>query len=637
MDSLEKLIPTINKLQDVLSIINTPNELSLPQIVVVGPQSSGKSSVLESLVGRDFLPRGSGIVTRRPLILKLINITEKLEWGEFSHKPDTKFKDFKLILAEIENATRQVAGSLNGISNEPINLTIFSHKVVDITLVDLPGLTKVAVGDQPGNIEYLIREMIMEFITKPETIILAVSSANMDLANSDSLKIAREVDPEGHRTLGVITKIDLMDKGTNALDMLNGTLYKLKLGYVGVVCRSQHDINMKKPIDRQFADEKNFFRTHPAYAAISDRLGVPYLANRLNTLLIKHIKETLPSFKENLARMLKSCREELSTYGEGLDGDYHKMSGLILDIIEQFATGFKENIEGSTTSLMESSLGARIKDILFKQFKENIAAINMFENFGDELISTAIKNTLGIRSSLFIPEQAFEMLTKKLILKLHDPSINCLFQVLEELKKSLQLIRIKEFEIYPNLANEVILIIDRMLNNLAKPAQDMIESLIKVESVYINIEHPDFIGGNKVMVEDIEKENVSSENLGFFIDKDRQYTNFHEPVTVPGPEDPLKETEKKNVAIIKKLIESYFDIVKKNIRDAVPKCIMTFLVYKGKSGVHTELVSNLYKESKIYELLAEPEDVQEKRKKCKELLRALERANSIINEIRNIS
>jgi replication fork clamp-binding protein CrfC len=477
----------------------------------------------------------------------------------------------------------------------------------------------------------------MEFITKPETIILAVSSANMDLANSDSLKIAREVDPEGHRTLGVITKIDLMDKGTNALDMLNGTLYKLKLGYVGVVCRSQHDINMKKPIDRQFADEKNFFRTHPAYAAISDRLGVPYLANRLNTLLIKHIKETLPSFKENLARMLKSCREELSTYGEGLDGDYHKMSGLILDIIEQFATGFKENIEGSTTSLMESSLGARIKDILFKQFKENIAAINMFENFGDELISTAIKNTLGIRSSLFIPEQAFEMLTKKLILKLHDPSINCLFQVLEELKKSLQLIRIKEFEIYPNLANEVILIIDRMLNNLAKPAQDMIESLIKVESVYINIEHPDFIGGNKVMVEDIEKENVSSENLGFFIDKDRQYTNFHEPVTVPGPEDPLKETEKKNVAIIKKLIESYFDIVKKNIRDAVPKCIMTFLVYKGKSGVHTELVSNLYKESKIYELLAEPEDVQEKRKKCKELLRALERANSIINEIRNIS
>jgi len=305
-------------------------------------------------------------------------------------------------------------------------------------------------------------------------------------------------------------------------------------------------------------------------------------------------------------------------------------------MIEKFSTGFKENIEGSTTSLMESSLGARIKDILFKQFKENIAKINTFEHLKDELISTAIKNTLGIRSSLFIPEQAFEMLTKKLILKLHDPSVNCLYQVLDELKKSLQMIRIKEFEIYPNLANEVIQIIDHMLNNLARPAQDMIENLIKVESVYINIEHPDFIGGSKVMVEDLEKENEPSEPL-FFINKDNQFPHYHEPTTAGGPDDPLKQTERKNVVIIKRLIESYFDIVKKNIRDAVPKCIMTFLVYKGKSGVHTELVSNLYKESKIYELLAEPEDIQEKRKKCKELLRALERANSIINEIRNIS
>ena len=102
MESLERLIPTINKLQDVISLINMPHLLSLPQIIVVGPQSSGKSSVLESLVGRDFLPRGAGIVTRRPLILQLVNIQGNEEWGEFLHKPDTKFRNFGGILEEIE-------------------------------------------------------------------------------------------------------------------------------------------------------------------------------------------------------------------------------------------------------------------------------------------------------------------------------------------------------------------------------------------------------------------------------------------------------------------------------------------------------------------------------------------------------
>ena len=97
-----------------------------------------------------------------------------------------------------------------GISALPINLRIFSPNVVTLTLVDLPGLTKVPVGDQPRDIEKQIREMLMKYISKPSRIILAVTPAKTDLANSDGLKLAREVDPEGQRTIGVLTKIDLM-------------------------------------------------------------------------------------------------------------------------------------------------------------------------------------------------------------------------------------------------------------------------------------------------------------------------------------------------------------------------------------------------------------------------------------------
>ncbi|OCF70795.1 vacuolar protein sorting-associated protein 1, partial [Kwoniella mangroviensis CBS 8886] len=248
----QQLISLVNKLQDVFASIGVSNNIDLPQITVIGSQSSGKSSVLENIVGRDFLPRGTGIVTRRPLVLQLINrpATSKPaqpngdkadgekaedamakvqlnennpdEWGEFLHLPGQKFHDFHKIRDEIVRDTEKMTGKNAGISPNPINLRIFSPNVLTLTLVDLPGLTKVPVGDQPRDIEKQIRDMLMRFISKPNAIILAVTAANTDLANSDGLKLAREVDPEGTRTIGVLTKVDLMDQGTDVVDILAG-------------------------------------------------------------------------------------------------------------------------------------------------------------------------------------------------------------------------------------------------------------------------------------------------------------------------------------------------------------------------------------------------------------------------------
>lgn len=172
----------------------------------------------------------------------------KKDWAEFSHLPGEIFTDFLEVRSVIEEATNKVAGINKGISNDPILLRIYSTEVVDLTLVDLPGITKVPVGDQPQNIEDRVRDLILEYITNPNSIILAVSAGNTDLANSDALKLARVVDPKGERTLGVVTKLDLMDEGTDALEMLQGKIYPLKLGYVGCVCRSQKDIMSHKPI-----------------------------------------------------------------------------------------------------------------------------------------------------------------------------------------------------------------------------------------------------------------------------------------------------------------------------------------------------------------------------------------------------
>ncbi len=251
------------------------------------------------------LPRGSGIVTRRPLVLQLINrpsparlqingISEKElsstsdkeanvdEWGEFLHIPGQKFYDFNKIRDEIVKETEAKAGRNVGISPAPINLRIYSPNVLTLTLVDLPGLTKVPVGDQPKDIERQIREMVLKQISKSNSIILAVTAANVDLANSDGLKLAREVDPEGQRTIGVLTKVDLMDEGTDVVDILAGRIIPLRLGYVPVVNRGQRDIENKKRITAALEAEKNFFDTHKAYRNKASYCGTPYLARKLN-------------------------------------------------------------------------------------------------------------------------------------------------------------------------------------------------------------------------------------------------------------------------------------------------------------------------------------------------------------------
>uniref|UniRef100_A0A8C6SV20 Interferon-induced GTP-binding protein Mx n=1 Tax=Neogobius melanostomus TaxID=47308 RepID=A0A8C6SV20_9GOBI len=277
---MEDLIPLVNRLQDAFSSIGQNASLDLPQIAVVGGQSAGKSSVLENFVGKDFLPRGSGIVTRRPLVLQLMNCPT--EYAEFLHCKGKKFTDFDEVRQEIEAETDRVTGANKGISPVPINLRVYSPHVLNLTLVDLPGMTKVAVGDQPVDIEFQIREMLMQFVTKDNCLMLAVSPANSDLANSDALKIAKEVDPQGMRTIGVITKLDLMDEGTDAKDILENKLLPLRRGYIGVVNRSQKDIDGKKDINAAMAAERKFFLSHPGYRHLADRMGTPYLQKVLN-------------------------------------------------------------------------------------------------------------------------------------------------------------------------------------------------------------------------------------------------------------------------------------------------------------------------------------------------------------------
>ncbi|KAG8906828.1 dynamin-like GTPase mgm1 [Tulasnella sp. 403] len=222
-------------IRSVLLSIGQSDSLTLPSIVVIGSQSAGKSSVLEAIVGHEFLPKGNNMVTRRPIELTLIHTPGAAsEYGEFPSLGLGKMTDFKQVQQTLTELNLAVPAS-ECVSDSPIDLRIYSPHVPDLTLIDLPGYIQLSSLDQPEELKEKISLLCERYIRQPN-IILAVCAADVDLANSPALRASRKVDPLGLRTIGVVTKMDLVPPETGAA-ILAGNRYPLHLGYVGVVCK----------------------------------------------------------------------------------------------------------------------------------------------------------------------------------------------------------------------------------------------------------------------------------------------------------------------------------------------------------------------------------------------------------------
>jgi len=680
MGSLEGLLPVINKLQDVFAALGAPS-LDLPQIAVVGSQSAGKSSVLETLVGKDFLPRGNDIVTRRPLILQLSNTSHLngpdrgKEWATFLHTKEERWYDYRKIRSEIRRETDRLAPG-QAISDSPIRLAINSPSVFNLSIVDLPGMTKVPVGNQPKDIDEQIRRLLMKFIKKDNCIILAISPANSDLANSDALQLARAVDPSGMRTLGVITKIDLMDQGTNALNYLNGNVVPLKLGYVGIVNRSQQDINDGKTIEDAIRAEAKFFSTHKDYRSISDRCGSSYLGSQMNRVLINHIKKVLPNIKAQIQEDISKLEDELAGYGVPIIETEQAMSALLLNLITQFATNFGNTIDGvgideSKMNSNELFGGARILYTFRVAYQREVMRVHAHDGLPQAAIRTAIRNASGAKNSLFIPEVAFEILVKGQIEKLRRPALNCIDLVFEELQRVAAQSTTPQMSRFDQLSTQLLETVNLKLRMRMDPVREFINKLIDVELSYINTNHPHFVSGSKAVQNSLAaiqvKQEVPAPAPRPPVDKKKAQPGWsifggggkqtaEEKTAPPAPAprrqkakpkpsvnsshgDPMMgsitDREKVEISLVKILIKSYFDIVKKNILDAVPKAIMLLLVNHVKKKLQADLVYALYNESQFNELLRESPDIAQKRKMCIELLKVLKRSQEIVNEVRD--
>ncbi|XP_057750782.1 phragmoplastin DRP1C [Arachis stenosperma] len=621
MATMTSLIGLINKIQRACTVLGDHGGEgmslweALPSVAVVGGQSSGKSSVLESVVGRDFLPRGSGIVTRRPLVLQLHKTEDGQEYAEFLHLPRKRFTDFAAVRKEISDETDRITGKTKQISNIPIQLSIYSPHVVNLTLIDLPGLTKVAVEGQPDTIVQDIENMVRSYVEKPNCIILAISPANQDIATSDAIKIAREVDPSGERTFGVVTKLDLMDKGTNAVDVLEGRQYRLQHPWVGIVNRSQADINRNVDMIAARRKEREYFETSPEYGHLAHKMGSEYLAKLLSQHLEQVIRQKIPSIIALINKTIDELNAELDRIGRPIAVDSGAQLYTILEMCRAFDKVFKEHLDGGRPG------GDRIYGVFDNQLPAALKKLPFDRHLALKNVQRVVTEADGYQPHLIAPEQGYRRLIEGSIGYFKGPaeaSVDAVHFVLKELvRKSIS--ETEELKRFPTLANDIATAANEALERFREESRKTVIRLVDMESSYLTVEF-----FRKIHLEGERGPNAPNSNRN---DKnDRSERNAPNPA-MDNPDYHLRK--------IGSNVNAYINMVCDSLKNSIPKAVVYCQVREAKRSLLNYFYVQVGKKEKekLGAMLDEDPALMEKRNQLAKRLELYKQARDDIDSV----
>ncbi|XP_008232292.1 PREDICTED: dynamin-related protein 1E [Prunus mume] len=612
MTTMESLIGLVNRIQRACTVLGdyggSDSSFSLwealPSVAVVGGQSSGKSSVLESIVGRDFLPRGSGIVTRRPLVLQLHKTDEGTqEYAEFLHLSKRRFTDFAMVRKEIQDETDRITGKSKQISPVPIHLSIYSPNVVNLTLIDLPGLTKVAVEGQPESIVEDIENMVRSYVEKPNSIILAISPANQDIATSDAIKLAREVDPTGDRTFGVLTKLDLMDKGTNALDVIEGRSYRLQHPWVGVVNRSQADINKNTDMVLARRKEREYFATSADYGHLASRMGSEYLAKLLSKHLETVIRARIPSITSMINKSIDELESEMDHLGRPIAVDAGAQLYTILELCRAFDRIFKEHLDGGRPG------GDRIYGVFDNQLPAALRKLPFDRHLSLQNVRKVVSEADGYQPHLIAPEQGYRRLIEGSLNYFRGPaeaSVDAVHFVLKELVRK-SLAETQELKRFPTLQAEIAAACNEALERFRDDSKKTTLRLVEMESSYLTV---DFF---RRLPQEVEKPGNPGTTTSPAVDR---YAEGH-------------------FRRIGSNVSSYVGMVSETLRNTIPKAVVHCQVREAKMSLLNHFYIQIGKREakQLSQLLDEDPSLMEKRQQCAKRLELYKSARDEIDSV----
>ena len=588
----KKLINIANK----LSAFYNNDFIKIPQLVVVGTQSSGKSSLLNAITQMDILPTGKNMVTRTPIKLELLNTTIpeiNIQFGYYSNGLFKSHANYNLksittedeenIREQIELFTQKHAGNEKNISYNEIVIRILSQEVPNLTLIDLPGLVMVACTDQgqPEDIKNQIRNLIKHYITQSNTIIMGILPARCDIEVDSALELIKSVDPKGTRTIGILTKIDLMNVDTDISSYLKGEIsndLKLHYGYFAIKNKNSKKITYKE----HNSVENNFFNNHNVYGLMDKSyMGITNLSIYLSNILLNQIQNLMPSIKSQLECQLLNVNNELNKIGNTIIVDDNNKGFMFNLYITEFVKTFNESINNISNQV---NYGNLIKDI-FRLYRNDLNNIKVFNNSdNDSKLMSIIKTSEGNHmyfqtSTIQIVEKCINDKDVKCIDKLKEPSYLCVENIYNLLIQIIKDILLNDnFSKYPKMKDMIYEKSIELINTHKNIVNRKIDEFIEIEIAYIWT--------------DCE--------------------TFHKTYTELIGYEKVKLTDKNVVENIKNIINIYLTTVKSTFKNTIPKTIMLYLInniVKKLNYTLTENTDNI----DVLNLLKEDNTIYEKR------------------------
>ncbi|XP_065017541.1 dynamin-related protein 4C-like [Musa acuminata AAA Group] len=464
---------------DRLRHLNVMQEgIELPTIVVVGDQSSGKSSVLESIAGIS-LPRGQGICTRVPLIMRLQNDPSAQEPHlqlEYQGKVVTTSES--AVPDAINAATNEIAGTSKGISDVPITLIVKRKGVPDLTMVDLPGITRVPVHGQPENIYEQISQIIMKYITPKESIILNVLSATVDFPTCESIRMSQGVDKSGERTLAVVTKADKAPEGL--LEKVTSDDVNIGLGYVCVRNRVGNET-----YEEARDEEMKLFKEHPLLSCIDKSIvGVQMLAQKLTQIQTASIAKCLPDIAKKINDKLNRNIAELEQMPQHLS--------TIADAVRVFMRILGASKESLRKLLIRGD---------FEEFSDDVdmhataRVADMHIHYANQLPSQCpitddkflmeeidvLEEVMGIGLPNFLPPTAFHTILKRKIKMVADAPHQFVLEVWGYVEDVVVRMLLLQSQNFPQLQSSIRVTAQDVVNKMRRKSLAFVQEIIEME------------------------------------------------------------------------------------------------------------------------------------------------------------
>ena len=353
------LLDTIDSLRE----LQVGEIISLPQIVVVGDQSSGKSSVLEA-ISRVHFPVDGELCTRFATELVLRRATEprvdvRIQYANRAANPGgglqqpfqkSAFDNDALpeIIAEAKERMDIRKGGKKGFSKDILRVEISGPGVYPVTLVDLPGFFHSETAEQSPEDKETVDRLAESYMKQEKSVILAVVAANNNLANQVVVEKAREHDPARERTLGVITKPDLAGSGPNGrkyIDLAKGLEASQKLTLGWFVLRNRSEDEKDAGFTERDLSEQRFFESGEWSSVLPSNRGVESLRRKLSKVLLDHIKTSLPGLIHEIDANLSVRKEALKRLGKPRSGP-DEQRFYLLDIAEAYQRLARDAVDG---------------------------------------------------------------------------------------------------------------------------------------------------------------------------------------------------------------------------------------------------------------------------------------------------